>query len=85
MVRLGKAYENLMVDLRPTNAKLQDRARRIVGAATGVDRDEAERLLSRAGGEVKTAIVMGRHGLSAEAARARLAAARGHVRRALRG
>jgi N-acetylmuramic acid 6-phosphate etherase len=84
MVRLGKAYENLMVDLRPGNAKLQDRARRIVAAAAGVDRDEAERLLSLAGGEVKTAIVMGRRGVSAETARARLAAAKGHVRRALR-
>ena len=84
MVRLGKAYENLMVDLRPGNAKLQDRARRIVAAAAGVDRGEAERLLALAGNEVKTAIVMGRRGVSAEAARARLAAARGHVRRALR-
>jgi N-acetylmuramic acid 6-phosphate etherase len=83
MVRLGKVYENLMVDLRPGSAKLQDRARRIVAAAGGVDRDEAERLLSLAGGEVKTAIVMGRRGVSAEAARARLAAAKGHVRRAL--
>jgi N-acetylmuramic acid 6-phosphate etherase len=84
MVRLGKAYENLMVDLRPSNAKLQDRARRIVAAAAGVDRDEAERLLSLAGGEVKTAIVMGRRGIAADAARARLAAGKGHVRRALR-
>jgi len=85
MVRLGKAYENLMVDLRQSNAKLQDRGRRIVAAAAGVDRDEAERLLSRAGGDVKTAIVMGRRRVSAEEARARLAAAKGHVRRALRG
>ena len=85
MVRLGKAYDNLMVDLRATNAKLQDRARRIVAAAAGVDRDEADRLFSLAGGEVKTAIVMGRRGVSAEEARARLAAAKGHVRRALRG
>jgi N-acetylmuramic acid 6-phosphate etherase len=85
MVRLGKAYDNLMVDLRPGNAKLQDRARRIVAAAAGVDHDEAERLLSLAGGEVKTAIVMGRRGIAADAARARLASAKGHVRRALRG
>jgi N-acetylmuramic acid 6-phosphate etherase len=73
-----------MVDLRPSNAKLQDRARRIVAAAVGVDRDEAERLLSHASGEVKTAIVMGGRGVDAEEARARLAAAKGHVRRALR-
>lgn len=85
MVRLGKAYENLMVDLLPGNAKLQDRARRIVAAAAGVSPDEAERLLSLAGGEVKTAIVMGRRGIAADVARARLAAAKGHVRRALRG
>ena len=85
MVRLGKAYDNLMVDMRPTNAKLRDRARRIVAAAAGVDREEAERLLSLAGNEVKTAIVMGGRGVDAEEARARLAAAKGHVRRALRG
>lgn len=84
MVRLGKAYDNLMVDLRQGSAKLQDRARRIVAAAAGVGRDEAERLLSDAGGDVKTAIVMGRLGVSAEAARERLASAKGHVRRALR-
>jgi N-acetylmuramic acid 6-phosphate etherase len=85
MVRLGKAYENLMVDLRPGSAKLQDRARRIVAAAAEVPREEAELLLSRAAGDVKAAIVMGRLGVSAETARARLAAAKGHVRRALRG
>ena len=84
MVRLGKAYDNLMVDLRPGNAKLQDRARRIVAAAAGISPDEAERLLSLGGGEVKTAIVMGRRGIGADAARARLAAAKGHVRRALK-
>jgi N-acetylmuramic acid 6-phosphate etherase len=84
MVRLGKAYDNLMVDLRRNSAKLEDRAQRIVAAAGGIAPDEAERLMSRAGGEVKTAIVMARRGVSAEAARERLAAAKGHVRRALR-
>ncbi len=83
MVRLGKAYENLMVDLRPTNAKLRDRAARIVAAAARRPRDEAEALLEAAGGEVKTAIVMGALGLGAPAARRRLARARGHVRAAL--
>jgi N-acetylmuramic acid 6-phosphate etherase len=81
MVRLGKTYENLMVDLRPTNAKLRDRALRIVAAATG--RPDAEALLAEAGGEVKTAIVMGARGLAAPAARRRLAQAGGHVRVAL--
>ncbi len=85
MVRLGKAYENLMVDLKPTSAKLRDRSRRIVAAAARVPDREAARLLDAAGREVKTAIVMGRLGLSASAARRRLASARGHVRRALGG
>jgi N-acetylmuramic acid 6-phosphate etherase len=83
MVRLGKAYENLMVDLRQGSAKLQDRARRIVAAAAAVPVDEAWELLQAADGEVKTAIVMGRLGMDAVSARQRLATARGHVRAAL--
>jgi N-acetylmuramic acid 6-phosphate etherase len=84
MVSLGKAYGNLMVDVQPGNAKLRDRARRIVTAATGLPPAEAAHLLDEAGSEVKTAIVMGRLGLDARAARQRLRAAKGHVRRALR-
>ncbi|HVR71868.1 MAG TPA: N-acetylmuramic acid 6-phosphate etherase [Vicinamibacteria bacterium] len=84
MVRLGKVYENLMVDLRQGSAKLQDRARRIVAAAAAVSGEEARDLLQAADGEVKTAIVMGRLGADAPAARRRLAAARGHVRAALK-
>jgi len=83
MVRLGKAYENLMVDLKPTSAKLVDRTRRIVAAATGLDDADVTRLLADAGGEVKTAIVMAKLRVPAPEARARLAAAGGHVRRAL--
>ena len=83
MVRLGKVFENLMVDLRPGSAKLRDRALRIVEAATGVDRAEAERLCEEAEGEVKTAIVMARCRISASAARERLEAAGGRVRQAL--
>jgi N-acetylmuramic acid 6-phosphate etherase len=83
MVRLGKAYENLMVDLKPTSAKLVDRTRRIVAAATGRDDADVTRLLASAGGEVKTAIVMAKLDVSAPEARGRLAAAGGHVRRAL--
>jgi len=83
MVRIGKAYENLMVDLRPSSAKLLDRTRRIVSTAARVSPPEAARLLAAARGEVKTAIVMARLGLPAREARRRLAAARGHVRRAL--
>jgi N-acetylmuramic acid 6-phosphate etherase len=85
MVRLGKAYENLMVDVRPSNAKLEDRARRIVEAAGHVNPARARRLLGDADGEVKTAIVMARLGLNAADARARLREARGHVRQALSG
>jgi N-acetylmuramic acid 6-phosphate etherase len=84
MVALGKTYQNLMVDLRPTSAKLRDRARRIVATAARVNGRQADRLLARAGGQVKTAIVMGRLGLDEDAARRRLRAAGGHIRRALR-
>ena len=83
MVRVGKVFENLMVDLRPGSAKLKDRARRIVETAGRVAPKKAGDLLERAEGEVKTAIVMARLQLSASAARDRLTAAEGHVRRAL--
>ena len=83
MVRLGKTYENLMVDLRPTSAKLQDRMRRIVAAAGRVSEREAARRLAEAGGEVKTAIVAARRGVGPLEARRLLARARGHVRQAL--
>jgi N-acetylmuramic acid 6-phosphate etherase len=85
MVRLGKVFENWMVDLRPGSAKLVDRSARIVAAAGEVERAEAERLLAAAGGEVKTALVMARRGVDAGEARRRLAAADGSVRRALDG
>ena len=83
MVRLGKAYLNFMVDLRPTSAKLVDRSRRIVAAAARVTDADAARLLAEADGEVKTAIVMGRLRLPAPEARARVARAGGHVRKAI--
>ena len=83
MLRLGKAYGNLMVDLERTSAKLVDRARRIVTAAAAVSPHQAARLLDAAGGEAKTAIVMGRLGVSAKTARRRIAIAGGHVRKAL--
>ncbi|HXY39879.1 MAG TPA: N-acetylmuramic acid 6-phosphate etherase [Vicinamibacteria bacterium] len=83
MVRLGKVHENLMVDVQPTSAKLVDRSRRIVAAAAGVGAEQAADLLAAAGGEVKTAVVMGRLGLEAEAARARLRRSRGRLRQAL--
>lgn len=83
MVRAGKVYENLMVDLRPGSAKLRDRAVRITAAAARVPPEEAVELLRASGGEVKTAIVMARSGLAAESARERIRAAGGSVRRAL--
>ncbi|MCJ7543965.1 MAG: N-acetylmuramic acid 6-phosphate etherase [Phycisphaerae bacterium] len=58
MIRTGKVYGNLMVDLRATNAKLRDRSRRIVVEVTGLGRRAANALLARAGGRVKVALVM---------------------------
>ena len=83
MVRLGKVYSNLMVDVKPTNSKLRRRAVRIVGEVADLDAIHAEQLLAAADWEVKTAVVMALTGVSAPAARARLEAVRGHVRRAL--
>jgi N-acetylmuramic acid 6-phosphate etherase len=72
MVKLGKVYGNLMVDLQVTCQKLQDRGERILMDTLGVPREEAEKLLDAAGGHVKTAIVMSRLSLDAQAARNRL-------------
>ena len=83
MVRLGKTYGNLMVDVQPTNQKLRARAVRIVREATGIDEQEAVRALERAGGEVKTAIVSILLGVPPRAARERLAQTGGRVRDAL--
>lgn len=83
MVRTGATFGNLMVNVRPTNEKLVDRAERIVAAATACERAEAHRLLTQAGGEVKVAIVMGRLGLPPEEARTRLAETGGALRQAL--
>ena len=83
MIRLGKVFENLMVDLRPGSAKLRDRARRIIATAGRVTPQVAERLLDHAGGNVKVAIVMARRGLDADAAQRRLDSVQGHVRQAL--
>lgn len=82
MVRSGAVYGNLMVNVQPTNAKLVDRAQRIVVAATGCDLPTAARLLSLAG-SVKTAIVMQKLALPRDAAEGRLAAAGGSLARTL--
>src|SRR3954470_13914188 len=80
MVRLGKVYENLMVDLRATNAKLWDRGARIIATLTGLGRDEAADLLRRADGHVKVAVVMHAQGVPADAARELLTRAAGRLR-----
>jgi len=83
MVRTGKTYGNLMVDVQPTSEKLKDRARRILMIATGIDYEAAGRLLKRARGNVKAAIVMQKTGLTLPRAAARLRTANGLVREAV--
>ena len=83
MVRLGKVYDNLMVDVQATNDKLRRRAARIVEALTGASAPRARELLDRCGGEAKTAIVAIQRNLDPAAARERLAARGGDLRRAL--
>jgi len=83
MVRSGKAYGNLMVDVEATNDKLKDRARRIIAMATGVDYDTAGKLLRSARNDVKAAIVMQRTGLSLSKALAKLRSSHDSVREAV--
>ena len=83
MVRLGKTYGNLMVDLRATNSKLLVRSRRLVALLADVSEREAEELLARCDGELKTAVVCRRRGVEPVAARRLIAEAGGHLRRAL--
>lgn len=83
MVRSGRVYENLMVDLRATNAKLRDRAARIISTLTSLPRGQSFDLLDRADGSVKTAIVMHRRGVSREQAEAMLRCAAGQLHAAL--
>lgn len=85
MIRLGKVYENMMVDLQMTNLKLVERSKRIVMTATGVDYDEAATTLDAAGGHVKTALVMLLADVDAEAARERIEQGGGFVRHAIAG
>jgi N-acetylmuramic acid 6-phosphate etherase len=83
MIRLGKCYENLMVDLKASNSKLQDRAARIVCTLTDASRERAVELLGQSDGHVKVAIVMHKRSVTADVARALLASAGGHLRKAL--
>ena len=81
MIRLGKTFGNLMVDLRATNVKLADRSERIVAEVCAVSRPEARALLDRAGGRVKIAIVMHALGVERDEAERKLADAGGVIRR----
>jgi len=83
MVRLGKTYGNLMVDLRATNNKLKIRSRRIVGQLTGLNEADTDQLLSRCDGEVKTAVVAHHLQISADEARKKLQESQGHLRKTI--
>ena len=85
MIRLGKVYGNLMVDVKPSNAKLVQRQKNIVMQATGCDEAAASAALHAAHGEAKTAILMLLLSLSAEEARVRLAESQGRIRDAVAG
>ena len=83
MIRLGKTFGNLMVDLRATNEKLRLRSNRIVRELTGLDEQHAGQLLQDCAGELKTAILVHLSGLGPADARQRLSVARGRLRDAL--
>jgi len=83
MVRIGKTYGNLMVDLRPTNEKLRDRSQRIVAEISGLQQSQAAELLNQCNGEVKTAIVAALAGVTPHEARQILSRQNGHLRAAL--
>jgi len=83
MVRLGKVYENMMIDLQMTNQKLRERSKRIVMTITGIGYEEAADYLERAGGHVKTALVMIKSGVDRDEAQRRLKRADGFVRAAI--
>lgn len=83
MIRLGKVYSNLMVDMHSTNHKLQERSRRMIRLATGASAAEADAALAAADGQVKVALLMVLAGVDRARAEAALAAAQGHVRPAL--
>ena len=85
MVRLGKVYGNRMVDVAVTNAKLEDRALRILEDLGGISRERGRELLNASGGSVKLALLMAQSGLSSEAGRERLQACGGQLRLGLAG
>ncbi len=84
-VRMGYVYGNLMVNVQPRNAKLRDRARRIVSQAAEVSYERAGELLDASGSSVATAILMAKAGIGREEAERRLAASGGRISKALHG
>ncbi|MDA3861305.1 MAG: N-acetylmuramic acid 6-phosphate etherase [Melioribacteraceae bacterium] len=84
-VRLGKTYENMMIDLQMTNKKLVERSKRIVMMITGVEYEEATEYLNKADGHVKTALVMILADVDLDTAKTRLEKADGFVRKAIAG
>lgn len=85
MIRIGKVYENMMIDLQMTNKKLVERSKRIVMTTTGISYDEAAEYLEKAEGHVKTALVMILGGVDVDEAKERLAKTEGFVRQAIEG
>ncbi len=83
MIRLGKVYGNLMVDLQPWSEKLRERGKAIVSKAAGVSKARAGELLDRSGGDVKVALVMAQTGKDPDEAKRLLEKARGLVRKAI--
>jgi N-acetylmuramic acid 6-phosphate etherase len=83
MVRSGKVYQNLMVDVAPTSAKLRERAKGLVMHLGSVDYTQAERLLVASGWRVKHAVLVARRGVSVDEAERLLEKAQGRLRAAL--
>jgi N-acetylmuramic acid 6-phosphate etherase len=83
MIQLGKTYENLMIDVQPTNQKLKARATRLVGTLSGVSDDLARNALVEANYQVKPAVLMASHALSLAEAQALLATHQGKLKQAL--
>jgi len=85
MIRVGHVFDNLMVNVQPTNRKLRERARRIITLTTGLEGDAVWQLLENAGGSAKTAILMARLGISRQESERRLAVCGGRVAEVLDG
>lgn len=83
MIRLGKVYGNLMVDLKPASNKLDERAKGIIGLLGGIDYDRAAKVYRESGKNVKVGVLMAKRGLSKKEAEGALARAGGFLKRAL--